>query len=243
MPRLNRFNTEDLSNAPPAFRYERKFHTDLFSLREVEPIVKQHPLLFRKTYPVRTVNNIYVDTEDLACYMDNIEGKSPRLKYRLRWYGDLNSQASPITLEIKRKFDHVGDKIKWLLGCWGGGGDISNEQVRFLLRNVPSGSILHAERLADFKCVLANRYTRQYYVSSNGLFRLTLDHKLSYYAFRYGILDISHEFVDQSVILELKYDKRHEHDAEHITKHIPLRVSKLSKYVRGVELLRRKHFL
>ena len=56
---------------------------------QVRALVKLHPSMFYEPYPPRYVNNLYLDTEDMENYLDNVSGVAERRKVRIRWYGDL----------------------------------------------------------------------------------------------------------------------------------------------------------
>ena len=69
-------------------RYERKYRIENVDISLINQIVKMHPAGFRKAYPDRSVNNIYLDTPDFETYRANVAGVSERKKYRVRWYGE-----------------------------------------------------------------------------------------------------------------------------------------------------------
>jgi hypothetical protein len=91
-------------------RYERKFRIDDASIDEVLLVLQGHRLSFRKAFPDRYINSIYLDTYALDYYNDNIAGLSDRVKQRIRWYGhDLENIHKPM-LEIKVKNNKLGYK-------------------------------------------------------------------------------------------------------------------------------------
>ena len=63
-------------------RYERKYRAEETTLSEVFQTVKLHPASFRKAFPDRFINSIYLDTYELDYYNDNIAGISDRIKQR-----------------------------------------------------------------------------------------------------------------------------------------------------------------
>jgi hypothetical protein len=92
-------------------RYERKYRIDNLDLAELRQALRSHPLSFRKLFPDRQVNNIYLDTPDLHFFRENLDGVAERRKYRIRWYGpNLNFASKPV-LEVKLKQAELGEKL------------------------------------------------------------------------------------------------------------------------------------
>ncbi|HSI90468.1 MAG TPA: VTC domain-containing protein, partial [Adhaeribacter sp.] len=91
-------------------RYERKYRAEDVRLEEVLQVLRLHRASFRKAFPDRFINSIYLDTYELDYYNDNIAGMSDRIKQRIRWYGpDLDHITNP-KLEIKIKNNLLGHK-------------------------------------------------------------------------------------------------------------------------------------
>ena len=85
---------------------------------------------------------------------------------------------------------------------------------------------------------LLNRYTRKYFLSSDGRFRATLDHDQSFYNLfqRPKFNRLPKPKIDKaSVILELKYAYGEDKIANKIISELPYRVTKSSKYVTGMQ--------
>ena len=55
------------------FRFERKYHVCDATTPEVEEWVHRCPALFSEVFAPRHVNNIYLDSPNLAAYFENIE--------------------------------------------------------------------------------------------------------------------------------------------------------------------------
>jgi len=91
-------------------RYERKFLVDQLDAHQVRAMVKLHPSMFYEPYPPRYVNNLYLDTEGMENYLDNVSGVGERRKVRIRWYGDLFRDIEKPMLEFKIKNGLVGTK-------------------------------------------------------------------------------------------------------------------------------------
>ena len=73
--------------------------------------VTLHPAMFRREYPRRQVNNVYLDTHDLTLATVHLSGAAERYKVRVRWYGALTGRVERPVLEFKGKSGHVGYKF------------------------------------------------------------------------------------------------------------------------------------
>ena len=91
-------------------RFERKYRIDGNEFHAVRAVVETHALSFRKQYPDRQVNNIYLDSPDFSCLQDNLMGAMNREKFRIRWYGEIGDRVDNPVLELKRKHGELGDK-------------------------------------------------------------------------------------------------------------------------------------
>ena len=217
------------------YRYERKFEVRDLSIREIESIVRLHPAGFHRLFPSRMINNIYFDTRNLNAVTENIEGIAKRVKTRVRWYGKCFSEVTSPILELKIKNGLAGRKKYFPLESF----TLNKEFTANYIRNHINENSLPdniKQHMSSLFPVLLNNYTRQYYLSKNEKFRLTLDSQL--YNYRIGERFNSFKFVSLdrvSTILELKYDIEDEVIADTITKHFPLRVTKHSKYITGVQ--------
>ncbi len=98
-------------------RYEKKYlvpYSFLNRLRDrIQPFVKAdkygHNANF--PYPQYTVRSIYLDTQNLDCHSEKIEGVELRKKFRIRTYN--NSSPDNIAIfEIKRKIENRIQKYK-----------------------------------------------------------------------------------------------------------------------------------
>ena len=218
------------------FRYERKFLIDELDKYEVEEVIKQNPFMFSKIFYERIVNNIYLDSIDLNSYYDNLIGISQRFKIRIRWYGKLGGLIQKPVLEIKIKNNDLGAKLSFPLNSFKIDKNLS---MGVLIKEVISKSNLPqwlVEHIKSLKFALLNRYKRRYFMTVNKKYRVTLDFDLEFYR----IHPINNLFVEQIkhedyVILELKYGKNWDSDAEKITNFFPFRLTKNSKYVCGIE--------
>lgn len=206
-------------------RYEIKFVVDVLDAASITSSILMHPASFRKAYDDRQVNNIYLDSPSFQCFHQNIEGHPRRKKMRLRWYGNSNSPSQKSTLEIKNKDAELGWKDSFSID----GSKILNSTS--LLNAVASSGYYQGNLIP----VLHNSYHRAYYISQNGLFRITLDtHQTFKIPFtKMQALPIS----EYPIIVELKYDQEHAEKAREITDYLAFRQTKNSKYTVGVQEL------
>tara|TARA_Y100000310_G_C20688479_1_gene820664 strand:- start:331 stop:1011 length:681 start_codon:yes stop_codon:yes gene_type:complete len=217
-------------------RYERKFVFSELGLKEVERIIKSNLGMFSEIFEERRVNNIYLDSVGMEDFIDNVDGNPKRLKMRIRWYGSLFGKIESPVLEIKMKENLVGRKIDFALKGFVLDKDFSMKILEKVFENseLPDWVI---ERLKLRQPTLLNSYKRRYFISSDKRQRITLDWDLIFFnigrnnVFMRGIRD------KEVVILELKYDNKEEERVRWITQDFPFRMTKSSKYVRGIELL------
>jgi hypothetical protein len=216
-------------------RYERKYVAKGLDRAQVEGMLLRHPALFYEPYPPRFVNNIYLDTIEFANYGDNLAGAAERTKIRLRWYHDLFRHVDDGILEFKIKQGLVGWKEQYAFPPF-------TFQAGFTGRDfidwVATGSLPPEVRLRLMlqRPSLVNRYRRSYFATRDGRFRVTVDTDLMYYK----VNRLSNRFLVRreerdTLILELKYDQANSQGAARISSRFPLRLSRNSKYARGVE--------
>ena len=83
---------------------------------------------------------------------------------------------------------------------------------------------------------LINSYERDYFVSAEEDFRLTLDSNIFNYSPYLNLNKTSNiKDLNQEYILEMKYDIRNQIHAHMVTNTMKLRVEKNSKYVNGIK--------
>jgi hypothetical protein len=218
------------------FRYERKFLVEELMPFQVAGLINQHPRMFHSPYPPRFVNNLYLDTPDMDNYFDNVNGAAQRRKVRVRWYGESFGEVAHPILEIKVKDGMVGTKRSHRLPPF-------RVDARFcdrIFQRLPSGTDLPPllrQDLRNLNVVLFNRYYRQYFVSRDGAFRVTLDTRMSFYKAnsRFGNQFAHHQVNARGLIVELKYENGQEPQANRVAGYFPFRVTRNSKYVEGIE--------
>lgn len=220
---------------PQIRRYERKFFLEGVGRAQARDLVLRHPALFYEPYPPRYINNIYFDTPWMEHFDDNLSGSSVRGKVRVRWYHELVGQVEDPILEFKNKRGWVGWKESYPFPAFHFDTSLSARdiQARIMESELPL-AVIH--RLRGYQFSLVNRYHREYYATRDGRFRVTLDADLSYY--RVGRLSnpLFAQTVDHGVVIvELKYDAEQEPQAQRVASRFPFRMTRSSKYVRGVE--------
>jgi SPX domain protein involved in polyphosphate accumulation len=220
------------------YRFERKFVSSQLNEHELEHIIRTHHAFFNEIYWERQVNNIYFDTHALQFFHDNVVGKSQRRKVRIRWYGEIEGIIDKPVLEFKIKSGLLGRKASFDLNPIDLNADLDFDyfQNLFLESGLPENII---EELKGLKPLLLNNYSRRYYRSADQHFRFTIDYKLVYFDFSKISFSIGMGTRDlQNTILELKYDQEHDEQAMEISQFLPIRLSKSSKYVNGIDIIR-----
>ncbi len=213
------------------YRYERKFVVEGLERDFPETAIKLHSAGFYEIYHERYINNVYLDTPRFDFYYDNVEGRSERIKVRVRWYGEFFGEINNPILEIKKKSGVVGTKESFKLP---GFKFLSIEDTNNIINSInkaqlPDNIILVLENLIPS---LANRYRRKYFLDQTGDFRLTIDDEIVYYSIlqRGGMVN-----EDNKVVIELKYDSDKNELISKVVKFLPFRLTKNSKYVTGIE--------
>jgi len=218
-------------------RYERKFFITAIDPITVENIILQNPAFFSEIYHERWVNNIYFDFLEFNNFFDNIEGNMYRKKYRIRWYGDLFSNVKRPKLELKIKEGLLGDKKSFQLLPF----KLNAGMNLSVLNNLILDSKIDPKiefNIQEQIPVMLNRYKRKYFESSDKKFRITIDNQQSFYKLnRFNNTFLQNNKDLNSVILEIKYDQKHDLEATNISNKFPFRLTKSSKYARGIELL------
>ena len=230
----------DKVNSNPSFynlRYERKF---IFENADTEDIINDIVLtnhfFFKEIYSLRTVNNIYFDDNNFTFYKQNVSGDGFREKYRLRWYGDNFSKLNKPTLEIKKKFGEVGDKYSFKMKGFSVDMDSTNvdELNKLIQNNINDVRLL--SKISNLFPSLYNSYERRYFLSECERYRITIDFNMKFFNPHYVNFKSSESNLSD-IVLELKYGTRHDDVGRELSQLIVSRLSKNSKYVRGIELI------
>ncbi len=207
-------------------RYERKYKVSDMSHHVLLQSIRLHPMSLRKIYPDRQINNIYFDTVGLQCYHDNVNGISERQKFRVRWYGNDVRNIQEPNLEIKYRMSEVGSKKIF---------PIANFEL-FDLKNVTKEVNHVLDKRNDLTPVLLNSYNRSYYGTPDKKYRITVDSNLRYFSFFSANRFIRYMTKEEAIVMEIKYEMEDDDYTDRLTQFFPLRQTKSSKYVTGVQM-------
>ncbi len=215
------------------WRYELKYIVTDYSSLEIISFIKRHPAHFSEVFYKRQVNNIYFDTFNFSSFSDNVIGISERLKMRIRWYGKEFGLVKNPVLELKIKNAMVGRKESTNLNDFFiSERTSSNDIINFVKNNRLTP--LSKRTFLLTRPALMNNYTRRYFISSCGHFRITYDINLTFYSFT------GEKRVPVSIkqnIFEVKFDKANMLEAKTVMSFFPFRLNKSSKYVTGINQL------
>lgn len=215
------------------YRYERKFFISGLTHAEVESIVRYHPAMFSEIYHQRYVNNIYFDTATFSCFLDNVIGSTNRAKFRIRWYGDIFTFIKDPILELKIKNGLLGRKKRYPLVPFSLDSSFDSRVIGRIIADSDLPDLVQ-DALKSSNPVLLNRYSRRYFSSADGRYRITIDTDQEFYWIgRRNNSFLNKVKNDIDVILELKYDEDADDTASYIANHFPFRLTKSSKYVSG----------
>lgn len=216
------------------FRNERKFLLESITGSELKKVFYWNPGQFKEIYQGRWVNNIYFDTPFLKLLKENIDGiGSTRTKIRLRWYGPLWGEQSA-SLEFKIKSGNVNKKHSF---------DVGPISIHSPLNVVELTEHLHRVQMPEefrvllkmTRPVMLNRYYRQYFLSFDQNYRLTLDEKQSVHPILGSAQSIeSHYDLSHLRIVEMKYGTQTQLNPQEITNAFPFRLTRSSKYTMGM---------
>ncbi len=210
------------------WRYERKYVTDKLEVGELQDYVLSHPGLFKQIYYPRQVMSIYFDTEELDYYQQNELGVQQRRKVRVRWY-EHESQSSVMQIEVKVRDGEIMKKAKFLLSKRVA--EVDLDEVKKLVEKELMGLV---EEVFILKPVVVVGYERRYFLSESLRVRITLDADLRFQTMGdWQAGRITSEWGLK--VLECKYEVESDFEFVRVAERLPLRVSKSSKYVMGVQ--------
>jgi len=217
-------------------RFERKYVVTEMHKAGVMQQIRMHPSAFSNLFQPRQINNIYLDSEEMSFFTDNVSGKGSRKKARIRWYGNLFGEIQNPVLEFKIREGMLGNKRSFSLSPFTLDESFNGQKLR---------EVFHSSALPDWakevmlmlRPALLNTYQRCYFLSFDNKFRITLDDHLNYY--RIGMQNgyFFEKYSSDDLIVELKYKKEDDTAAIPVSNALPFRLSKSSKYVNGFELL------
>jgi SPX domain protein involved in polyphosphate accumulation len=220
---------------PEDYRFERKFFVADLMKREILDLIRLHPVLFTEIYHERFVNNIYFDTRDFESYFAAMDGLAHRVKRRIRWYGDLLGHIGKPVLELKIKDGFVNRKEDHRLAPFALDENYTFGTTIDVFKKSDLPTKLK-EEMIGLQPSLVNRYRRQYFMSANRQYRVTVDTDLEYYRIKPHDNIFLDRWIDRdNVIVELKYANAEDRNADLISRCFPFRVTKSSKYCMGIE--------
>lgn len=226
-----------LLSMPDDARLEIKFSAYEFQLDTILKWINMHSAGFKVPYPNRAVNNVYFDTHDYASYVQNLSGESARIKLRYRWYGQ-SCEPDQGNLEVKCKRNYFGWKLhfpcpKLRIEKQNSWHVIKRNLVEQLS---PEGRLW----LNTYSTpILINRYLRRYFLSSDNKVRVTVDTQQAVWDQRFK----SQPNYDRkanltpNLVVEIKLDRKDRLLASHLIQSMPIRVSRHSKYMNGVQAI------
>lgn len=189
-----------------------------------------------RSYEERIVNGVYFDSLDLNDFHDNVIGLAGRAKTRIRWYGETKGPVRTV-LEHKLKHGRICRKESTLLGDL----DLPRMTWRELAEYLSAHTEPRSAVLANYfkNPVIRNRYRRQYFETRGHRVRMTVDRDLTVFDPVTTPMVLGGMKRGMSVdIIEFKAPVDRAAELEHLLRDFPLRVSRFSKYVTGVNSLR-----
>jgi hypothetical protein len=203
-------------------------------LPDVRAWVNLHPDGFVEAYPPRQVNNLYFDTHEIDCLIENLNGTDQRRKLRLRWYGDDHSAVRG-ALELKCRSNQLGWKMHYPIPFTY---DLTTTSWNVLLVYMRE----HTDGLFSVwlsylsQPVLINSYMREYYETMDRQVRVTIDYNQAAYE---QIVHLTPNLmikapVPSQVVVEVKADAALHRRVSNVLSSFPLQVGRNSKYVSGV---------
>ncbi len=231
-------STEAITNKN--LRYERKFIFQGIEPQDlIETVVLSNSFCFREIFHRRTVNNIYYDDPSMSFYHQNVSGDELRDKYRLRWYGDAFEEIKNPVLEIKKKYGTVGDKLSFPLNvfdCNLKTSSLENTQQKIANAIKKQHPPILLSKLNSLSPSLYNSYERRYFLSDCEQYRITIDYNMAFYNPNFKNYEASKTTMSD-LVLELKYKVKHDTGSRRLTQQFTSRLSKNSKYVRGIDAI------
>lgn len=224
-----------MSEEPLSTRYELKMAFEPTLVEEVRSWVQIHPSAFVTTFPSRWVNSLYFDTADLDSLNDHLADVPLRRKLRFRWYGEILSHARG-QMEVKNKSEHAGWKITQAIEHDFDFENMDWFQIMNDLRQNSGGVV--RELLCVARPVVLTVYFREYYVSADGMVRLTIDSDVHAYEQMFTARPNLwfRQPMEQKLLIELKSEVANSSILADVLAHFPKRSYRNSKYLDSLVL-------
>ena len=210
-------------------RIEIKY--DIFSLKKLflENWIKSQKFLIKK-YPSRIIKTIYYDTFDLMAATQNLSGESNRAKYRLRYYIE-SGVVSDAKFEIKikkndtnyKKIVKLDKKIQDVNLM----SPFSHLSDTYISKSNLINNLTHVKKLYP---IIEISYLRSYYDFFNSI--VTVDKNITYKIKNKNYY--LEKIIDDSYVLELKILISDLKEQKKLQNAIPFRVTRFSKYTKGL---------
>ena len=187
----------------------------------------------REVFPCRQVNTINFDSPDLQSYCDNLDGISQRSKIRFRWYGQAFPPIDGV-FELKHKVNSVGFKDSWKLDLGNSSCRTWGDLFNSVQNHLPDKLQLYRGLLR--LPVILNQYQRSYFEIHRDV-RMTVDNNLRARAITPRSLLNEGPMAALPVyrVIEIKFPRECKSIVNGLTKNLPLRPTKYSKYVSSID--------
>ncbi|MDD5438625.1 MAG: VTC domain-containing protein [Candidatus Omnitrophica bacterium] len=237
-------------------RRELKYYISRFQYHEIMKIIKHYMEFDEYTartpshaYPVRS---LYLDSKELRCYHERLDGLKVRAKYRARTYvEDASKEDTGLFMEIKKKIDKdlIKRRVRIRAADMGHILDGADELSIFGMKEMLPEEIktvndfLYAKTRYAFSFYLGIRYEREAYYdkASHGL-RLSFDRGL--HAKKcvrlpdlYAPLKNWKEIKQHGIIFEIKTRTSLPQWLEDLVSRHSMVAEPISKYCMGIEAL------
>ncbi len=219
---------------PKNSRIELKFVSSDIFYHQIKNWIYLHKNCFKKIYKPRHVNNIYFDDNNLGTFTDNIYGNTSRSKFRYRWYDNFKD-ISGGNFEIKYKRNIYGWKEKFKIINLS---SLSKLSWKLIVEQIKSQLPEYKKIYFEKYCLptILNRYHREYYLSHDRNFRITLDKDIEIFDQR---SKSSPNFKtkalrDNNLIIEIKFERNKRSEIQGLLDNMPIRNSRNSKYINSI---------
>ncbi len=216
-----------LEQTPP-WRSELKVPLDEFQYQSFIDWLSETGLKLQRCFPDRLVQSVYLDSENLDDYHDNVAGISRRGKVRFRWY---DQQPATMVLEMKNKEGRHSNKYVIPLPNERKLVPDDRSTMRELLSSEQkAGGVIRQQLLFP---TLGVSYKRSYFELAPGL-RMTMDRNIRYRGL------FPHRSSSQSAspvarVVEFKFPVERRREVASMLSGMPARIFRHSKYVVGLD--------
>ena len=224
-------------SVPENARLEIKFVSYASHFDTLMSWIHLNPFGFYSPFHDRQVNNVYFDGYDYTAYSENLSGVSERTKVRYRWYG-ASIEPCAGALEIKQKRNYFGWKLHHRVKSAPYSPEMNWYSIR---KNIRDQISEHGRLWLDLNPfpILLNRYRRRYFISEEGKIRVTVDTNQAVWDQRFKSEPnfLNKANLPDTLIVEIKFDRKDREYASQTIQGLPLRVSRHSKYMTGVNAI------